>query len=137
MEGVADIHQVRDPSSPLAPARLSHLDSSKLDLQLRKSSPSPLAATYLSNKHQIIVQITPPAISNIGWRTYIIFAVLNALWVPIIYLFFPETKGLELEDVDCLFSGEASHMDLIEKNLDEERVEKANATRIENLGHVG
>lgn len=24
-----------------------------------------------------LVQITPPAIANIGWRTYIIFAVLN------------------------------------------------------------
>lgn len=69
------------------------------------------------------MQITPPAINNIGWRTYIIFAVLNALWVPIIFLFFPETKGLELEDVDRLFSGEASHTDLLEKTGDEERVE--------------
>lgn len=55
----------------------------------------------------MIVQITPPAIANIGWKTYIIFAVLNACWVPIIYLFFPETKGLELEAVDALFSGDA------------------------------
>ncbi|KAF6802603.1 hexose carrier [Colletotrichum sojae] len=54
----------------------------------------------------MIVQITPIAIANIGWRTYIIFAVLNATWVPIIYLFFPETKGLELEDVDRLFAGD-------------------------------
>ncbi|KAL0932938.1 hexose carrier [Colletotrichum truncatum] len=54
----------------------------------------------------MIVQVTPIAIANIGWRTYIIFAVLNATWVPIIYLFFPETKGLELEDVDRLFSGD-------------------------------
>ncbi len=54
----------------------------------------------------MIVQITPIAIQNIGWKTYIIFAVLNSLWVPIIYLFFPETKGLELEAVDRLFSGD-------------------------------
>ena len=54
------------------------------------------------------MQITPPAISNIGWKTYIIFAVLNACWVPIIYFFFPETKGLELEDVDRLFAGKSS-----------------------------
>jgi len=52
----------------------------------------------------MIVQITPPALNNIGYKTYIIFAVLNAVWVPIIYLFFPETKGLELEDVDRLFA---------------------------------
>lgn len=55
----------------------------------------------------MIVQITPIAIQNIGWKTYIIFAVLNALWVPIIYLFFPETKGLELEAIDRLFSGDS------------------------------
>lgn len=64
---------------------------------------------------QMIVQVTPIAISNIGWRTYIIFAVLNATWVPIIYLFFPETKGLELEDVDRLFSGESFVEPLDEK----------------------
>lgn len=55
----------------------------------------------------MIVQITPISINNIGWRTYIIFAVLNACWVPIIFFFFPETKGLELEAVDALFSGDA------------------------------
>lgn len=54
----------------------------------------------------MIVQITPIAIENIGWKTYIIFAILNATWVPIIYFFFPETKGLELEDVDSLFAGD-------------------------------
>ena len=31
-----------------------------------------------------------------------------ACWVPIIYSFFPETKGLELEDVDRLFAKEGS-----------------------------
>lgn len=50
------------------------------------------------------MQFTPPAIQNIGYKTYIIFAILNALWVPIIYLFFPETKGLELEAVDHIFA---------------------------------
>lgn len=55
----------------------------------------------------MIVQITPIAIDNIGWRTYIIFAVLNAFWVPIIFIFFPETKGMQLEDVDRLFAGDA------------------------------
>ncbi|KIJ61255.1 hypothetical protein HYDPIDRAFT_159851 [Hydnomerulius pinastri MD-312] len=50
-----------------------------------------------------VVQITPPAIANISWRVFIIFAAFNALWVPIVYFFFPETKGLELEDVDHIF----------------------------------
>lgn len=30
----------------------------------------------------------------------------QTIWVPIIYVFFPETKGRELEDFDRLFAGE-------------------------------
>lgn len=30
----------------------------------------------------------------------------QATWVPIIYMFFPESKGRELEDFDRLFAGE-------------------------------
>ena len=51
------------------------------------------------------MQFTPPALDNIGYKTYIIFAILNGLWVPIIHFYFPETKGLELEDVDRIFAG--------------------------------
>ncbi|KAF5724338.1 sugar transporter STL1 [Fusarium mundagurra] len=76
-----------------------------LPLRLRQRGSSiSTAANWIFN--YTIVQITPISIDNIGWRTYIIFAVLNSLWVPIIFLFFPETKGLELEDVDHLFGGE-------------------------------
>ncbi|KAH9427269.1 hypothetical protein MCOR02_012175 [Pyricularia oryzae] len=74
----------------------------------------------------MIVQVTPIAIDSIGWKTYIIFAVLNATWVPIIYLFFPETKGLELEDVDRLFAGE----DLVDR-MDHKHM--GEATTVEKL----
>ncbi|KAF7557391.1 hypothetical protein G7Z17_g640 [Cylindrodendrum hubeiense] len=51
-----------------------------------------------------VVKFTPIAIESIGWRTFIIFAVLNTIWIPIIYCFYPETKGLELEDIDLIFA---------------------------------
>ncbi|KAF2099674.1 general substrate transporter [Rhizodiscina lignyota] len=51
-----------------------------------------------------VVKITPISFANIGWRTFIIFAVLNAAFVPMIYCFYPETKGLELEDIPLLFA---------------------------------
>ncbi|KAL4802012.1 general substrate transporter [Aspergillus unguis] len=51
-----------------------------------------------------VVKITPLAFDNIGWRTFIIFAVLNAVFIPMVYFFYPETKGLELEDIPLLFS---------------------------------
>lgn len=59
----------------------------------------------------MVVQVTPVGISNIGWRYYIIYAIFNACFVPIMYFFYPETRGLELEDVDRLFAhGNAKQM---------------------------
>ncbi|KAK3669300.1 hypothetical protein LTR78_010838 [Recurvomyces mirabilis] len=51
----------------------------------------------------VVVLMTPSAIANIGWRFYIIFAVLNFAWFPIVWLFYIETKGLSLEEVDLMF----------------------------------
>lgn len=48
-------------------------------------------------------QITPVLISSIGWKTYLIFMILLALFVPIVYFFYPETSGLSLEEIDNLF----------------------------------
>lgn len=47
----------------------------------------------------LIVMIGPPALANIGYRTYIIFAVINAFIVPVVYFFFPETAHRSLEEV--------------------------------------
>lgn len=43
------------------------------------------------------------AIANIQWRFYIIFAVLNFAWFPIVWFFYIETKGLSLEEIDLMF----------------------------------
>jgi hypothetical protein len=51
----------------------------------------------------IVVQITPTAINDIAWHTFLIFGSFNLVLLPIIYCFFPETSGLSLEDVDRLF----------------------------------
>lgn len=34
--------------------------------------------------------ITPVAIANIGYKKYVIFALINAMFLPIVFLFFPE-----------------------------------------------
>jgi sugar porter (SP) family MFS transporter len=51
-----------------------------------------------------IVMITPVLITQIGWGTYLLFAVLNALFFPIIYFFYPETSGRSLEEIDLIFA---------------------------------
>lgn len=39
----------------------------------------------------IIVEITPIGIQNIGWKFWIIFTLTNAIFLPVIYFFYPET----------------------------------------------
>ncbi|KAF9247184.1 general substrate transporter [Melanogaster broomeanus] len=52
----------------------------------------------------MVVMVTGPSFSAISWRTYIVFASLNAFIVPIVYFFFPETAGRSLEDMDVVFA---------------------------------
>ncbi|KAH8656284.1 general substrate transporter [Ilyonectria robusta] len=51
----------------------------------------------------VIVLITPIGIDSIGWKFYIIFAVTNIAWLPLIWYFYIETAGLSLEEIDRLF----------------------------------
>lgn len=52
----------------------------------------------------LIVMITPIMISNIGWGTYLFFAVVNVCFLPIIYLWYPETARRSLEEIDLIFA---------------------------------
>ncbi|KAB8264562.1 hypothetical protein BDV32DRAFT_160100 [Aspergillus pseudonomiae] len=56
----------------------------------------------------LVVEITPVSIDNVGYRTYIYFAVavFNFCFIPLIYFFYPETRNLTLEQIDHLFTGE-------------------------------
>ena len=46
----------------------------------------------------------PTSFANLGWKTYIYYAVFNAVFVPIIYFFLVETKGRSLEELDVVFA---------------------------------
>lgn len=48
----------------------------------------------------LVVMITPPAFTNIGYHTYTIFAVINFVVIlPCVYFFYPETAYRSLEEV--------------------------------------
>jgi sugar porter (SP) family MFS transporter len=51
-----------------------------------------------------IVMITPVLIASINWGTYLFFAVLNAIFIPILYFLYPETAGRSLEEIDLIFA---------------------------------
>lgn len=64
----------------------------------------PLDATRrITDNRNAVVEITPIGIQNLQWKFYIIWTVLNASFVPIVYLFYPETAGRTLEDLDRIF----------------------------------
>ncbi|KNG88851.1 MFS sugar transporter [Aspergillus nomiae NRRL 13137] len=48
--------------------------------------------------------VNPIMFGSIGSRSYFLLAGLNLLWVPVIYLFYPETRNRTLESIDYLFS---------------------------------
>lgn len=47
-------------------------------------------------------------IRNIGFGTYILFAVFNVLSIIFMYFFVPETKGKTLEEMDLVFGSHTS-----------------------------
>ncbi|OTB08155.1 hypothetical protein M426DRAFT_201759 [Hypoxylon sp. CI-4A] len=51
----------------------------------------------------IIVQFTKTGVDNLGWGFYLIFAGFCWSFLPIIFLFYPETSRRTLEDMDEIF----------------------------------
>lgn len=86
---------------------------------------SPAAPTYIMEvvpfslraKASMLYQLTgnlaslynsfanPVAMDAIGWKYYIVWCVVIAIHLALIYFFFPETKGLGLEEVAEVFDG--------------------------------
>ncbi|GAM91133.1 hypothetical protein ANO11243_091800 [Dothideomycetidae sp. 11243] len=50
------------------------------------------------------VLVNPIMFAKLENRTYFLFAALNLLWIPVVFLFYPETSGRSLESIDALFS---------------------------------
>lgn len=51
----------------------------------------------------VVVSVTPTGIANLGWRYYLIYAITNMCFVPIVYFFYVETARLSLEEIDAVF----------------------------------
>ncbi len=61
----------------------------------------------------VVAMITPVAIASIGWRYYIVYAVVGAIVVPSIFFFYPETMGRNLEEMDEIFREGSSILDVV------------------------
>lgn len=67
------------------------------------------ATSWLSNF--VVVLVTPVGFQNIGYRYWIVYAVINAAIFPTVYFLFPETTGLSLEEMDEVFGQSKSIFD--------------------------
>jgi hypothetical protein len=82
-----------------------------------------------------VQEITPIAVTNIGWRYYILFTCVCLISIPIVYLFFPETSGKTLEEIDMIFVSGRLHHPGSASSLDEKMgsEEKPSMERVEKF----
>lgn len=60
-----------------------------------------VASNWLAN--YIVGQVTPILQEDLPWGLYMIPAASCFISITVVYFFYPETKGIELEDMDKLF----------------------------------
>lgn len=56
-----------------------------------------------------VVMFTPIFMNTLAWGAYLFFALMNYLFVPFIFFFYPETAGRTLEEIDIIFA--KAHVD--------------------------
>lgn len=49
----------------------------------------------------VFSQATPHAVQNLGWKTFVMFAVFNFALVVFVWFFIKETKGKSLEEMEA------------------------------------
>lgn len=69
--------------------------------------------------------MTPAAIFNLGWKTFIMYGVFCLAMAFFVFFFIKETKGLTLEDMDLIFGAvdQQQRRNDIERILDSKHAE--------------
>jgi hypothetical protein len=76
-----------------------------------------MSAASTANKwlwNFIVVMVTPVALDTIGWRYYILYAVISACIPVTVYLFYPETMGRSLEGLSAVFRDAGSVWEVVD-----------------------
>lgn len=68
----------------------------------------------------IFTQAASSAFDAIGWKYYILFTILTAAVIAILWFFYPETKNLSLEEIAKLFGDPVAEefLDIKDENVD-------------------
>lgn len=57
--------------------------------------------------------VNPIGLDSLKWRYYLVYVVLLAIETFIIWLIYPETKGVSLEEVAVVMEGDKAHVELV------------------------
>ncbi|KAK5046740.1 hypothetical protein LTR84_007501 [Exophiala bonariae] len=80
------------------------------------------------------LQVAPTAFANIGWRFYLCLIVPGTVMALIILFWFPNTKGMPLEEVAALFGDEVRCVAHPVEVKDEKSTDDADAEMVEVAG---
>lgn len=76
------------------------------------------------------------AFANIGWKYYLIFIIVPIVGLPVLF-YFPETKGLSLEEIAAVFGDEVAldltHLTTHEKAELDKKIRASDKTDIQIL----
>lgn len=56
----------------------------------------------------ILLQTAPIGFVNIGWKYYLVIIIWCIFFIPIVYLYFPETAKLSLEEISARFGDDVA-----------------------------
>ena len=105
-------------------------------LEMRtKGASLAMATNWIMN--YMVAEVTPSGIANLGWRFWIIWAVICASFIPITFFFYPETANRSLEDIDRFFEtkpGIFIHRNKIATQLHRPDIYEEEDYRIGHLG---
>jgi hypothetical protein len=68
----------------------------------------------------IWLQAAPTAFANIGWKFYLVFIIPGTIGCILMYLYFPNTNGLPLEEVAAIF-GDADEVAIYQAGIEIDR----------------
>ncbi|GAV49403.1 hypothetical protein ZYGR_0P00460 [Zygosaccharomyces rouxii] len=77
-----------------------------------------------------VVMFTPLFIQTSQWGCYLFFAVMNFIYLPVIFFFYPETAGRSLEEIDIIFA--KAHVDGTLPWMVAHRLPKLSMTEVED-----
>ncbi len=85
----------------------------------------------------IYLEVAPTAFADIGWKFYLVFLSLLVCFIMPLFFYFPESKGLSLEEIARLFNDETTSVRLDAPGTNQEKQdigkEKELVSQTENL----